>query len=148
MSWHSVGATAVSTYAIEQDVELGPADLAGSPVSVPYRKGLIAGSRTLKGRDYPLFLSVIGAGQSIGDFHQKVQSLTALLLNVDASFDPQPFTLTRVMPVGAGSQTCTIQAIYKDGLRVTRTSPWSGRCVPVLTLLDAYWLDGATKVYA
>lgn len=146
--WHAIGATAVSTYAIEADVEFGPADLAGSPVSIPYRKGLIAGSRTLKGRDYPLFLTILGDEMSTGSFNEKVQALTALILNVDANDDPQPFTLTRTMPHGVGTQICTIQAIYKDGLRVARSSPWSGRCVPVLTLLDAYWLSGAMKVYA
>lgn len=148
MAWHSIGATAVSTYAIETDAEFGPADLAGSPTSIPYAKGLRAGSRTLKGRDYPLYLTIVGANNSIGDFHEKLQALTELILNMDVDDSPQPFTLTRAIPFGAGTQTSTIQAIYKEGLRVARTSPWSGRCVPILTLCDAYWMSGSTKVYA
>lgn len=151
---HKIGATPLATYARESDVEFGVNDLAGSSVSIPKQPGLRPGTRTLKGRDYPLYLSVIGAGSTpeaaAADMHTKMQALSALILNPDSNGYPQPYTLTRMLPLTAGLQTCTITARYASGLRWTRPdrTPWIARAVPVLQLLDGWWLDGATKVYA
>lgn len=145
---YKIGSTSLTTYAIIANDEQGPADLAGGDVSIPYQSGLTAGSRTLKGRELAIYLTV--SGSSIGDYHERVQALTALCLNVDAEFKPQPFVLTRIQLVGAGTQTCTINARFSGGLRMVRDdSPMAGRTTLLLTLLDAWWLDGASaKVYA
>jgi hypothetical protein len=151
-SLHKIGTTLVSDYARESDVELGVNDLAGASTSVPYQPGLRSGTRTLKGRDYPLYLSVIGVGADdaarTADYHTKVQALAALILNPDSDGYPQAYVLTRMLPLTAGLQTCTINARYSSGLRWARVAPWIGRAVPILILLDGWWLTGSTKVYA
>lgn len=149
---HAIGATALSTYAIEAGHEYGLHDVAGSPVSVPYQPGLNVGSRTLKGRDYRFFLTILGR-ESNGTYTRaryltNLQALAALFLNPDGSGEPQPFVLTRTLTLSAGVQVCTINAIYRDGFQVTQVAAHGGRVSPVLTLLDPYWLNGATKVYA
>lgn len=150
---HSINGTSVTTYAVEQDgVEFGSNDMAGGDVQVPYQAGEYAGSRSLKGRDYPLYLTVIGTGANtaaqIADAYTKSQALSALLLNADANGDPQKYTtFTRVLALTAGTQTCTIAARLSEPLRWSRPSPWVFRVVPVIRLLDGWWLSGATKVY-
>jgi len=143
---HSIGATALSTFGYENGAEYGPADLAGSPISIPYQPGLTAGSRTLKGRDYTIYLTVWGTSRA--DYLSKMQSLTSLLLNPDVNGKPQAFTLTRTLELPSGTQICTIEAIYRDGLRFPANAVHWARVTPVLTLLDGWWLSGATKVYA
>lgn len=153
---HTIDGTALSTYCIEADYQLGLADVAGQAVSVPRQLGLRTGSRTLKGRDYPLGLRVIGSTATghrrppytRGQYLDYVQALAALILKPDANGDPQEFVLGRTLPTAAGTQTCTIRAIYLGSFRVSDTSAHSGLVRPVLTLLDPWWLDGATKVYA
>lgn len=147
---HSINGTALTTYAIENDgVEFGPNDLAGGDVSISYQPGENEGSRTLKGRDYPLYLTVVGTGSNpVADFYTKAQALTALILNADSNGKPQPYTsFSRTLTLNAGSQTCTIAARYGGGLRWARPAPWVGRVVPVIRLLDGWWLAGSTKVY-
>lgn len=149
---HAINGTAITTYATERPgLELGPADLAGADTSISYQPGLNAGTRTLKGRDYPLYLQIVGTGSNkTGDFYAKAQALTALLLNLDGTFRPQTFTLTRTLILPTGTQVCTIKARYSSGLRwVCPDAPWVGNGVPVLTLLDGWWLDGSSaKVFA
>lgn len=150
---HSINGTALTTYAIETDgVEFGTNDMAGGNVPIPYQSGERNGSKSLKGRDYPLYLTVVGAGASdaarIADFYTKSQALTALLLNADANGIPQPYsTFSRVLVLTAGSQTCTIGARLGEPLRWARPAPWIGRIVPVIRLTDGWWLSGATKVH-
>jgi hypothetical protein len=149
---HSIAGTALTTYATERPgLELGPADLAGADSSVPYQPGLNAGTRTLKGRDYPLYLQIVGTGSNrTGDFYARAQALTALILHLDTDFKPAPFTLTRTLVLPSSTQVCTITARYSSGLRwVCPDAPWVGNGVPVLTLLDGWWLDGGgAKVFA
>ncbi len=148
---HSIGATALSTCCIEEGALLGVADVGGSSVSIPYRLGRKAGTRTLKGRDYQIFLSVKGEGatqaESEADYFTRCQTLAALVLNLDGSFKPQPFVLSRTLPHTGGDQTCTINAIYKSGLEFPEVGVDAARTTLTLELLDAYWLVGATKVF-
>lgn len=149
---HAINGTALSTYCTEAAHEFGLGDLAGSPISIPYQPGLTVGSRTLKGRDYPLFLTVLGR-ETNGTYSREryltnLQALAQLILNPDVNGKPQPFTLTRTLQLSSGTQVCTINAIYRDGFRVQQASWSAGRVAPVLTLLDGWWLSGATKIYA
>lgn len=150
---HAINGTALTDYASENDgVEFGTNDMAGGDVRIPYQAGEYPGSRSLKGRDYPVFLTVVGAGvdipAQIADFYTKAQALTALLLNADADGIPQPYTsFERVLELTAGTQTCTIAARLGEPLRWARPAPWVGRVAPVIRLLDGWWLSGATKVF-
>jgi hypothetical protein len=148
---HSIGATALSTYCVEEGALLGVADLGGSSVNIPYRTGRKAGTRTLKGRDYQIFVAVKGDGDTLAeseaDFYTKCQGLAALVLNLDGSFKPQPFTLSRTLPHTGGDQTCTIAAIYKSGLEFPEVGLDAARTTLTLELLDGWWLSGATKVF-
>ena len=153
MSEHAIGAVALSTYATEAGYELGIADNATTDRAIPGMSGLVSAPGTLKGRDYVLYLTVLGR-ESNGTYSRarylyNVQQLAALLLNPDVNGQPQPFTLTRTLALPAGTQVCTIQARYREGFRVSQLSWSAGRCAPVLQLLDAWWLDGSSnKVYA
>lgn len=153
---HTVDGTALAGYCIERSYELGLADAGGASVSVPRQLGLRTGSRTLKGRDYPLTLLVVGSTATghrkppytRGQYLDYVQALAALILKPDSDGNPQEFVLGRTLPTAAGTQTATIRAIYRDAFRVTDNSAHSGIVRPVLTLLDPFWLAGATRVYA
>jgi hypothetical protein len=153
VSEHAIGGTAISTYAVEAGYELGIADNATVDRNIPGMSGLVSAPGTLKGRDYALFLTVLGRNTdgtyTRAKYLENVQNLAELILNPDANGVPQPFTLTRTLVLPSGTQVCTIEARYKDGFRVNQLSWAGGRVVPVLQLLDAWWLDGSSaKVYA
>lgn len=128
---HSVGATAISTYALELiggEGLLSAPDLAGEDVSLPYVEGLTAGTMTAKGRDYVLPLMVVGTDRA--DFLSKSRSLISLIFN-----SGDTFTLNRTL----GSQVASITARYVDGLTIVERSDRVGVCAPRLRLLDAEW---------
>ncbi len=149
---HAINGTLVSTYATEAGYELGPNDNSAGDLSLAGMSGLIPAPGPLKGRDYTLFLTILGR-ETTGSYSRprylsNMQSLAALVVNANAAGVPQPFTLTRTLTLPAGDQVCTINARYVDGFRVTQASWSGGRVAVVLRLLDGWWLSGATKVYA
>lgn len=149
---HAVNGTLISTYAVEAGYELGPHDNLAGDLVLPGMSGLISSPGSLKGRDYTLFLTILGREASgvytRARYLQNLQSLASLIVNPNASGVPQAFTLTRTLNLPSGDQVCTINARYLDGFRVAQASWSAGRASVVLRLLDGWWLNGAVKVYS
>lgn len=148
---HAIDGTLLSTVCIEEGVVFTVADVAGKSVSIPYQPHMKPGTRTLKGAAYQLLLSLKGEGDTAADreadYYEKTQALAALIVNADTDGYPQPFVLTRILPFPGGDQTCTINAIYRDGLTIAEVGPDGARSTPTLELLDSWWLNGSTKVF-
>lgn len=112
---------------------VGSPPLVGDPVQVPGAHGEYGVTPQFHtGRD--IVVGLVITGSTVTDFHDKLRTLEALVWSPASTL-----TLTRQLPLTAGTETVTCSAQFVDGLSPRMESDKVGRFALTFRNLDGVW---------